>query len=194
MERREVLHWLEAHRELVHGPPGAVLAECEQEVRRHTREDAWLHAKAIADRQTERWDGSWGFHASEDFVAEEVCHQLAAQLRRLEPQPLDGDEERLAGEHAVAILESEALDQLRPYLHELAANAEHQTWKEVLRFTGHRGRDLVREGRVSRERSWDSTRSYAITAATVTRILSQDFEAHAREPDFGPLSAEFGSD
>ena len=49
MKRDDVLSWLETHPRCVHGDARRLLDRCEEEVRRHSEEDAWLHAKAIVE-------------------------------------------------------------------------------------------------------------------------------------------------
>ncbi len=180
MDRGEVLTWLNEHPEAVHGRPEEILERCEREVSRQTGEAAWLHARAIAQQRTRDFEEQWGFHASEAFVAREVCHDLAGDLRHLEPHPRPGDEERLLGPSMLAALEPEARERLRPWLHELAEREEHRVWLEIVRFTNARGRELVQQGAMSSELDFEHTHNYAATAARVTRILEEDYAAHAR--------------
>ena len=60
MDRNEISHWLDEHRDLVEGDPAALLQRCEVEVRRHTSEDAWLAAKDYVERRMRAWQLEWG--------------------------------------------------------------------------------------------------------------------------------------
>jgi hypothetical protein len=182
MTRSEILDWLRAHRESVHGDPEAVLDHAEHEARRRAAEAAWLHAKRIAEGEVARWKGrSRGLHAREDWVAREFCHELARELRHLEPHPEreSGEEERWVDGETLAALEREAREQLRLWIRELVGSEEHRVWGEVVRFTDARARSLVSEGAISTEERWERTHSYAETAARLAAILAQDYEEHA---------------
>jgi hypothetical protein len=179
MDRAEIASWLESHPGAVHKDVERLLDRCEAAVRRRAAEAAWLRAKEVAEERLRDWEGSYGLPASEVFVARELCHQLAQELRRLEPQVEEGSEERLAGNDAFAALEPEAREQLRRWVHDLAAREEHRVWLEILRFTDQRGPRLEREGRMSKDLSWDPEHSYARTAEKVMHILVDDYEAHA---------------
>jgi len=181
MERKEILDWLRSHRESVHADPAAVLEQAEREARRQAAQDAWRHARAIAERQVALWSGrSQGIHSREDWAAREFCHELARELRHLEPTP-DGDDAHWLGSETLGAVESEARERLRAWVREVAGDEEHRVWREVVRFTDARARSLVREGRVSTEERWEYTHSYAETAARLAAILAEDYEAHARE-------------
>lgn len=181
MERREILDWLRAHAEAVHGEPDALLERAEREARRRAARDAWLHARAIAERQVALWSQrSRGIHAREDWAAREFCHELARELRQLEPRP-ESDEAHWLDPETLSALEREAREQLRGWVREVAGEEEHRVWNEVVRFTDSRARSLMREGRVSAEERWEYTHSYAETAARLAAILAEDYEQHARE-------------
>ena len=62
---------------------------------------------------------------------------------------------------------------------ELAAAEEHATWMEIVRFTDHRARDLIREEGFTREIRWDDAHQYKHIAAHVARILAHDYSVHA---------------
>ncbi|MCG8589122.1 MAG: hypothetical protein MJE66_07505 [Proteobacteria bacterium] len=179
MQRSDFLSWLEQHPDTIHGDPHSLCDRCEQEVTSHATEDAWLEAKRLIDERRELWEGSWGFHASEAFVARELCHTLARQLRANEPHVEDGDEERLVGAAVVEQLEPEAREQLKCWVHDLAESVEHRAWREIVRFTDRRAKSLEREGRISDDLTWEATHSYAESAAKVADILSHDYEARA---------------
>jgi hypothetical protein len=169
-----------AHREAVHGDPQEALDRAEREARRHASEDAWLHAKRIAEGEVERWKHrSHGLHARADWVAREFCHELARELRHLEPRPGAEEAERWIAPETLGAFESEAREQLRSWLREVVGEEEHRVWAEVVRFTTARARSLVREGAVSTEERWEYTHSYAETAARLAAILASDYEQHA---------------
>ena len=97
MKREAVLEWFDKHPDALQGDLLPTLERCEQAVRRHATEDAWLAAKHYVEQRQHDWEKLHGAHASEAYVAKEVCHQLADELRRHEPTPKDGDEDHLLG-------------------------------------------------------------------------------------------------
>jgi len=180
MDRHELLDWLRNHRDSVHGDPAAALERAEREARRRAARDAWLHARAIAERQIAFWNArSKGMHSREDWAAGEVCHELARALRRLEPRP-DAATAHWLEPQTLAAFEPDARDALRDWVCGVAGDEEHRVWREVVRFTDDRARALVREGRLSTEEGWDATPSYADTAARLAAILVSDYEERAR--------------
>ncbi len=182
MDRKQLTRWLVDHRDAVHGDLDQVLDRCEQQVRRQAARDAWLAARDIAERRRAEWEQSFGFHASAAFVARELCHRFAEQLRALEPHVVDGDEERLAGGAIDADFEPEAREPVREWVHDLAVQAEHEAWREIVRFTDHRGKEIVKEDHLTDDLVWERTHSYAETAAQVAAHLARDYEEHARRP------------
>jgi hypothetical protein len=180
MERTEILDWLRAHRESVRLDPDVALDRAEREARRQAAQDAWLHAKAIAEREIARWNArSRGIHSREDWAAREFCHELARELKHLEPRP-DADAAHWLAPETFDALERDARDALRDWVREVAGEEEHRVWREVVRFTDARARSLVREGRVSTEERWEYTHSYAETAARLAAILVEDYAERAR--------------
>jgi hypothetical protein len=180
MQRSEIVDWLRAHRESVHGDPDAALDQAERDARRHAAEQAWRHAKQIAERAMQDWKHrSGGMHAREDWVAREFCHELARELRHLEPRPA-GDETALVDRATLDAFESDARDHLRDWIREVAGEEEHRVWTEVVRFTDRRARSLIHDGVVSKEDRWELTHSYAETAARLAGILAQDYEERAK--------------
>jgi hypothetical protein len=180
MKRDDVLDWMRSHRESVHGDPEQILGRAEREARHHAAEHAWLYAKRIALREAASWhECSLGSHAAEDAVAREVCHDLARELRHLEPQP-DRDPVRLLESETLAALEQDAAAQMRPWIGDVAGEEEHKVWKEIVRFTHERASELIREGSMSTTSGWEDTHSYSETAERLASILALDFEQHAR--------------
>jgi hypothetical protein len=180
MRRDEILDWLRSHHDSVRGDPEQVLERAEHEARRHAAEQAWLHAKEIAEREVVSWKSrSLGSHAAEDTVAHEFCHDLARELRHLEPHP-EGDEAALVDPGTLDAFAQEARALLRSWVGEVAGKEEHRVWKEVVRFTHARAKSLIREGTVSTASGWEFTHSYSETAARKAAILAHDSEKHAR--------------
>ena len=180
MKRSEVLDWLVQHTEHIHDIPEQVLSRCETEVRKHAQEDAWLHARDIAEEHNQHWRHSWGAHASETYVAREVCRGLADEFKRNEPIPAEGYESAFVDEDVLGVLDPEARTIILEYVHDLARGEEHRAWKEIMRFTRRRDRTLSREEHLSSDRSFEGTHAYSETAARIMGILARDFQHHAR--------------
>ena len=179
MERRELERWFRENPPESRVDVQELLSRCETAARRHAREDAWLAAKQWALDRANRWEGGWSPPASEHFVAIEVCHELAFELAQHEPAVAAGDGERLAGGPVVAALSPEAWRKIRDWVLEIAAEEEHATWKEVVRYTDRRARGLIREAGFTREIGWDPDHGYSAIAAHVARMLARDFSVHA---------------
>jgi hypothetical protein len=176
MKRSEIVDWLRAHHESVHGDPEAVLDQAERDARRHAAEQAWLRARQIAERAMETWKvRTGGMHAREDWAAREFCHELAREMRHLEPHP-EGDETVLVDRATLDAFESDAREQLRAWVQEVAGEEEHRVWREVVRYTDTRARSLIGDGTLSKEDRWELTHSYAETAARLAAVLAHDFE------------------
>jgi hypothetical protein len=180
MKRSEVLDWLIRHTEHVHDVPERVLSRCEAEVRKHAQEDAWLHARDIAEEHKQDWCHAWGAHASETYVAREVCRDLADEFNHNEPFPVEGHESAFVDEDVLGVLDSEARTIILDYVHDLALGEEHQAWKEIVRFTRRRGQTLACEKRLSSDVSFEGTHAYSETAIRIMGILAHDFQHHAR--------------
>jgi hypothetical protein len=186
MERSEILDWLRAHRDSIHADPDAALDRAERAARRQAAQDAWLHARAIVERQLALWSRrSQGIPSREDWAAREFCHELARELRHLEPHP-ETDEAHWVDPETLGTFEREARERLRDWVRAVAGEEEHRVWREVVRFTDARARSLEREGRLSHEERWEHAHSYAETAARLAAILAEDYEAHAQEAARGP--------
>ena len=180
LARDEILHWLESHPGAIEGDPEQLLERCERAVRRHATEAAWLAAKSWAERRRREFEAeAWGNHASEAFVASEVCHQLAWELAHHEPEVEAGSEERLAGGPLRRSLPPRGWHVLEPWIRELAVRQEHAVWSEIVRFTHRRGRSLVREHRLSHDCHPDHARHYPQIAAEVMALLARDYSLHA---------------
>lgn len=180
MTREQILHWFEEHRAAIHGDPDELVERCERSVRRHATEAAWLAAKAWAERRRREFAAQpWGNHASDAFVAAEVCQQIAWELAHHEPELASGSEERLAGGPLRRALEDDAWRELAPWVRELAAEQEHATWREIVRFTRQRAKSLVRERHLSTDCDLDHTRHYPEIAAEILGVLARDYSQHA---------------
>jgi hypothetical protein len=179
MDRTVVVEWLRDHPDVVHGDVEEVVSRCERAVRRHAREDAWIAAKEWVTMRQHEWEESHGAHASEAFVAREVCRQLATELQRHEPTPHPGDEEHLAGAPVKSGLEQRGWEFLIPWIMELARAEEHRAWSEVVGHTKRRARDLIRQKHLSDDTHFDQTKCYGDVAARVAGILAEDYSEHA---------------
>ena len=180
MERENVLRWLREHPEAVHGNAEEILTRCEPVVRRHAREDAWIAAKRYVLERRVEWAEHQGAHASEEYVAREVCGKLAYELQHHEPEVQPGDEDHLAGGVLKAAMEPEGWEHLRgPGSVEVAREQEHETWGEIVRYTRKRARDLIREHHLSTESDFDHTRCYGEIAPRIADLLARDFSRHA---------------
>jgi hypothetical protein len=158
----------------------ALRERCEREVKTHATEDAWQRARHIAEEHLHHWEASFGIPASDAFVAQEVCHELARELRRREPEP--AAEARRVSEAVLRGLDPAARERLRDWLLELARREEHRAWLEVVEFTDHLARNLIRGGELTEELRWDFDHSYSRTAERITRMLIREYEAHAHGP------------
>ena len=179
-DREHVLEWLRHHPGTVHGDIPLIVARAERETRRHAREDAWAEARDyVADRK-EEWQRSWGFHASDAYVALEICPRLARALRTHERHMQPGDERHLVGEELLRLLEQDAIEALAEWALEVGEQEHHRMWEEIIRYTRRRGRELVREGRMERDLDWDHCENFSAKAARVAEILIREFDSRAR--------------
>lgn len=180
MNRDDVLRWLMQHPSSVYADPGSVISRCERAVRRHAVEDAWLAAKRYAEVRRRQFEAEgWGNHASEAFVTEEVCHQIAYELRHREPLVEREDAERLAGGTVQGAVDGDGWEVLVRWILDLARDQELSTWREIVRFTNRRGRELVRERHLSHDCDLEHTRHYPEIAAQVADALAHDYSLHA---------------
>jgi hypothetical protein len=156
-----------------------LLDRCERAVQRHAREDAWLAAKAYALQRAKQWQSEWSQPASESFVTGEVCHELAWELEHHEPAVEAGAEEHLVGRLLKEVLSADAWAVIREWVLDLAAEEEHRAWREIVDFTDHRARYIIRHEGFTRESSWEDDHQYTAIAAHVARILAHEYSLHA---------------
>lgn len=182
MDRKTVLDWLGEHPNAVHGDPEAVVSRCEHAVRRHARVDAWIAAKRYVAARQHMWEEGHGAHASEAFVAREVCRELASELAHHEPIPHPGEEDHLAGREVKATLEREAWEFLVPWILELARDEEHRTWREIVTHTKRRAEELIRSHHLTSDTDFDHTKCYSDVAARIARMLAEEYEEHIAPP------------
>ncbi len=180
MKRSEVLDWLTRHTEHIHDIPEQVLSRCETEVKKYAKEDAWLHARDIAKKHNHHWGHFWGAHASESYVARQVCSDLADELKRSEPIPANGHESDFVDDDVLDVLDPEACNIMLDYVHDLARGEEHDVWREIMRFTRKRSRTLALDEHLSSDLSFEGTHTYSETAVRVMGILARDFQHHVR--------------
>jgi len=179
MERSAVLDWLSRHTEQVHDIPEQLISRCETEVRHHAQEDAWLHARDIAEDHNRHWGHFWGAHASEAYIAREACRDLAAEFEQNEPVPAAGHESDFVDEDVLSALDPEARAVVFEYVHDLALGEEHAAWKQIVRFTRKRARTLARDEHLSTDLSFEGTNVYSETAVRVMGMLAREFQHHA---------------
>jgi hypothetical protein len=179
MEREEISHWFEEHPAHLHGDMREILSRCEQAVRRHAREGAWIAAKRYVETRRHEQRDELGMHASEAYVAREVCHRLAEELLRHEPVYEPGDETTLAGGPVKAGFDSEGWAVLVPWILEMAREEEHRTWLEITQYTDKLAKQLVRQHHLSEDTRFDHTKCYGVVAQEIERLLERDFSGHA---------------
>jgi hypothetical protein len=156
-----------------------LLDRCEGAVQRHAREDAWLAAKSYALERARQWQEKWSQPASERFVTNEVCHELAWELEHHEPRVEPGAEEHLAGRLVKESLPAEAWDVLRQWVLDLASAEEHRAWREIVDFTDHRARHIIQHEHMNLESNWEDDHQYTAIAAHVAKILAREYSLHA---------------
>jgi len=181
IDRDHALSWLHRHSASVHGDVALIFARAERETRRHAREDAWSEARDYVRGRMTEWERGWGFHASDAYVALEVCPKLARALRSYERHVQTGDEQHLVGNELLKLLEPDAFQALGEWMLELGETEHHRIWEEVIRYTRRRGRELVQEGRMPRDMDWDACENFSAKAAHVAEILVTEFDARARK-------------
>jgi hypothetical protein len=183
MDRQAVLSWLREHPAAVHEDPEALLERFEQEIRRHATADAWKAARAHVEERQHEWEQRWGFHASQAYAAKEICPELARELKGMEPHFEKGDEPHLVGEALLQRLEPEGRREAEEWIRDVANEVEHKIWQEIVAYTKRRGADLVREGRVSSDLTWEHTDGFGQQAARVAKILLEEFDARTPAED-----------
>ena len=179
MERTDLEAWFAHHPESIPGDPDALLDECESSVREHARSDAWSHAREIAEQRMRRFERITGLPASETFVTKEVCHELARELKHHEPHPDDATEDSWLRQSLLDGLDPEARVMLREWVNEMAEKEEHAAWLEIVDFTDHAARSLIRAGQMTSDLDWDFERTYPRVAARVARMLIREYETRA---------------
>ncbi len=190
MERIDLANWLTQHPEAIHADPNDLLEQMETKVRDRAHRDAWIHARDIAEQSMHRFERIFGNPASDTFVTHEVCHEIARELKHHEPHPDDEDADEWAGQAALDALEPEARLMLHHWLKELAEKEEHTAWLEIVHFTHHLARNLIRDGHMTSSCDWDLDHTYPQIAARVTRMLIREFETHATSDAQIPITAK----
>lgn len=181
MQRTDLETWFTHHPDSIHTDPAVLLDQCESEVRDHAHRDAWIHAKEIAEESLHRFERVFGLPASDIFVTREVCHEIARELRRNEPHPED-DAVEWVGSGVLEALDSDARRLLQGWLKELAAKEEHSAWREIVYFTDHLARSLIKKANMTSRLDWDLEHSYPHVAARVARMMIREFDAHVSDP------------
>ncbi len=175
MDTAYVHRWMREHPRSIHGASETVISRCAAAVHRSATRDAWLRAREIVDREHDRWVGTHGNHASPGFVAHEICIELARKLSHMEPAVPEGNEERFLDDETRAMLEPDATDAIRPWLHAQVVRAEHDAWRDIVKFTRKRGHSIPEEEHLSFDTTWEKTCEYGEAAAMVTDMLLRDY-------------------
>ena len=139
MNRVDLETWLDRHPGSIDSPTHDLIDRCEAEVHRHAEVVAWKHALKIATTSLRRFDGRFGLPASETFVTREVCHEVARELKRHEPQLERIDETEWLSRSILDSIDPQARMVLREWLRELAEKEEHRAWQQIVAFTGLAG-------------------------------------------------------
>ena len=108
-----------------------------------------------------------------------MCHELAWELEHHEPAVAPGAEEHLAGRLVKEALPAEAWEAIRQWVLDLAAEEEHRAWREIVDFTDHRARHIIKREGFNRDSNWEDDHQYTAIAAHVARILAHEYSLHA---------------
>ena len=138
-----------------------------------------MAAKRYASRRRHHWEEDVGAHASEAYVAREVCHELAEELDRHEPGPREGDEEHLGGGPVKAAFDEEGWSIVTRWIMTLAREEEHQSWQEIVSYTDHLARELIRKHHLSDDTRFDHAHCFGEVATRIAALLERDYGAHA---------------
>jgi hypothetical protein len=179
MERSEILNWFEQHPGTLEEDRSEFVTRCERSIRRHAREQAWLSAKRYVEKRRRAHQGLAGAHASEVYVAREVCHQIADELERHEPEVRAIDADQLVGGPYRQAASDEAWEALIPWIVDVAQQEEHAAWLEIVRYTDRRARELIRDHHLSSDCDFDHSKCYWAVAERIERLLERDFAGHA---------------
>jgi len=179
MKRSYLENWISHHPDAIHADAQSLLDRCEIETRDHARKDAWMHAKEIAERSLHRFEERFGYPASDTFVAREVCHEVARELKHHEPRPEGLGTGDWLNQLLLDALDPSARAMLLEWLDELVEQEEHSTWLEIVRFTDQHARTLIREGHLTDQCEWDLDHTYPLVAVGIVKKLIEEFEAHA---------------
>jgi hypothetical protein len=68
---------------------------------------------------------------------------------------------------------------LTGWILEIARQQEHATWQEIVSYTDHHARELIRTHHLSDDCSHDGTECFGVIAARIARLLERDFSVHA---------------
>ena len=181
MNRVDLETWLDRHPGSIDSPTHALIDRCEAEVHRHAEVVAWKHALRIATTSLRRFDGRFGLPASETFVTREVCHEVARELKRHEPQLERIDETEWLSRSILDSIDPQARMVLREWLRELAEKEEHRAWQQIVAFTHHVASALIAKAHMTGNLDWDFERSYPRLATRVTKMLLREYALHLRD-------------
>ena len=174
-----VVGWFHDHPDAVRGDADRLVSRAEAAVRQHVWEDAWREARDYIEQRMHEYERSWGFHASDAYVALEVCPKLARSLRTHERHVEPGDEAHLVGERLLSMFDEEGKRLLGEWALQLGEQEHHKVWEDIIRHTRKRGRELVRAGRLSSDLDWETTANFAAKAAMIAALLVAEYDARA---------------
>ena len=191
MNRVELESWFNRHPGSTYAPTNDLMDRCEVEVHNHAEVVAWKHALKVATASLRRLDGHFGLPASETFVAREICHEVARELKRHEPQLDRIDETEWLSRSILDSIDPQARMVLRDWLRELAEKEEHRIWQQIVSFTHHVACALIAKAHMTGDLEWDFDRSYPRLATRVTQMLLREFAVHLRDSRKG-MATHFG--
>jgi hypothetical protein len=68
---------------------------------------------------------------------------------------------------------------IRDWVLAMATAEEHRAWQEVVDFTDHRARHIIKHEHFDLESNWEDDHQYTAIAAHVARILAHEYSLHA---------------
>ncbi|MBK7949077.1 MAG: hypothetical protein IPK00_10110 [Deltaproteobacteria bacterium] len=181
MNRVDLESWLYRNADSTRLSTHELIDRCEAEVRSHAEVIAWKHALRVAAATLRRFDGQFGLPASEIFVTREVCHEVARELSRHEPELGSIDETAWLSHAILDSIDPEDRRVFRVWVRQIAEREEHRIWHEVVVFTHHVARALIEKAHLTGELDWTFERTYPKVATRVMQLLLREYAAHLRE-------------
>ena len=181
MNRVDLESWLHRHADSTRLSTYDLIDRCEAEVRNHAEVLAWKHALRVATATLRRFDGLFGLPASETFVTREVCHEVARELSRHEPELGPIDESEWLSHAVLDSIDPEDRMVFRVWVRHIAAREEHRVWHEVVSYTHHVARALIAKAHMTGDLDWTFERTYPKVAKRVMQMLLREYATHLRE-------------